>query len=87
MSFVQMRSKLRCLAIVHSIMFGENQTQPMSTNNSYQLSSMEVESWLFELVLQPLDLGTLQLLSDNELCIAKESIKVLAQSLSRHQPI
>ena len=38
MSFGQTRPKWRCLVIMHSSTFGENQTQPMSTNTSYQLS-------------------------------------------------
>ena len=58
-----MRPKWRCQVIMHSITFGENQTQHISTNTSYQLSSTVVEGWWFGLVLQPQDWDTLQSLS------------------------
>jgi len=43
MSFGQTRPKWRCLVIMHSSTFGENQTQHISINTSYQLSSTVVE--------------------------------------------
>ena len=55
MSFVHWRWKWRCLIIIHNVMFGENQTQHISTNASYQLSSTVVEGWWFGLALQPQD--------------------------------
>lgn len=39
----EMKAKWRCLLIMHSTTFSENQTQHMSTNNSYQLSSTVVK--------------------------------------------
>ena len=58
MSFGQKALKWR--GLVNSTIFGENQTQHISTNSSYQLSSTVVEGWWSGLVLQPQDLGTLQ---------------------------
>lgn len=36
-------------SLTHSATFGENQTQYISTNTSYRLSSMVVEGWCFGL--------------------------------------
>ncbi|MEE6525403.1 hypothetical protein FKM82_025385 [Ascaphus truei] len=43
MSFGETRPKWRCLAIMHSSTFGKKQTQHISTNTSYQLSSTVVK--------------------------------------------
>ena len=43
MAFGQMSPKWRCLAIMHSDTFGENQTQHISTYASYQQLNMVVE--------------------------------------------
>jgi len=62
----QTRPKWRCLDIMHSSMFRENQTQQIFTITSYQILSTLVEVWLFELVLLPQDM-------DHDLWITKYS--------------
>ncbi len=47
MPFEQTRPKWRCLAIMHSVTFGENLKNIIKTNTSYQKSSMLVEGWWF----------------------------------------
>ena len=56
-------TKWKCLVIIHGITFGRKQTQHISTNISYKLSSTVVEGWWFGLVLQTQDLGALYSLS------------------------
>lgn len=43
MSFAHMRPRWRCLAIMHTAKFGENQTQHIGTNTAYLLPSTGVE--------------------------------------------
>lgn len=52
MSFWRTRPKCRCLSILHSTTSGQIQMHHVSTNTSYQLLSMVVDFWWFELVLQ-----------------------------------
>lgn len=79
-------AQVRCFAIMHSAMSGENQTQNLRMNTSYQLSSRDMEGWCFGLVLQAQDLGTLQSLSGQwSLCIPKCSRVSLGQALTARQ--
>lgn len=62
---VSFSPKWRFLAIILGTKFSESQTKHISSNSSYQLSSMGIEGCWFGLILQTQDSGTLQTLITN----------------------
>ena len=80
MFFRWTRQKWRCLIIMRSATFGENQGQPISTNTSYQLSSALAKRWWFGLVLQPQGYDPKHSSKSTAECLKKKRIKMLQRS-------
>lgn len=75
--FLLMSPRWRCLIVMHSAMFGENQKQRITTNTLYQLSSMGCRGVMIWVCFIAQDLANLQPLMNSRKYTSKSTSDIL----------